>query len=81
MYIGCIKEETKGKDWRLESLCKSGGGATSCVCVCTKRVCVNFTEPKACAVGMYSTHESRYLYSQGEYICLLLIVYLKISLI
>ena len=52
-----------------------------CVCVCTKRVCVKFTVTKVCTVGIYSTYESRYLYSLGEYICLLLIVYLKISLI
>ena len=31
-------------------------------------------------IGAYSTAEYRYLYSLGEYICLLLIVYLKISL-
>ena len=51
------------------------------MCVCNKRVCVKFTEPKVCTVGIYSTYESGYLYSLGEYICLLLIVYLKISLI
>ena len=59
----------------------SQGEETSSVCVCTKRVCVKFTEQKVCTVGIYSTYESRYLYSLGEYICLLLIVYLKISLI
>ena len=48
-----------------------------CVCVCTKRVCEKFTEPMVCTVGIYSTYKSRYLYSVGEYICLLLIVYLK----
>ena len=26
----------------------------SCVCVCTKKVCVKFTEPKVCTVGIYS---------------------------
>jgi len=50
------------------------------MCVCTKTVCVSNTEPKACTVGVYSTYESRYLYSLGEYICLLLIVSLKIGL-
>ena len=44
------------------------GAETSCVCVCTKRVYVKFTEPKVCTVGIYSTYESRYLYSLGEYI-------------
>ena len=31
------------------------GTETSCVCVCTKRVCVSNTKPKACTVGIYST--------------------------
>ena len=62
------------QDWKQ-------GAETSCVCVCTKRVCVSNWEPKMCTVGIYRTYESRYLYSLGEYICLLLIVYLKISLI
>ena len=31
------------------------GAETSCVCVCTKRVCVSNTKPKACTVGIYST--------------------------
>ena len=31
------------------------GAKTSCVCVCTKRVCVSNTKPKACTVGIYST--------------------------
>ena len=57
------------------------GAETSCVCVCTKRVCVCDKKPNRCTVVVYSTEESRYLYSLGEYICLLLIVYLKISLI
>ena len=57
------------------------GPETSCVYVCTKRVWVKFTEPKVCTVVIYSTYESRYLYNQGEYICLLSIVHLKISLI
>ena len=34
---------------------KVQGAETSCVCVCTKRVCVKFTEPKVCTVGIYST--------------------------
>ena len=61
-------------------MCPYQGAETSCMCVCIKRVGVSNTEPKACTVGIYSTLESRYLYSPGEYICLLLIVYLKISL-
>ena len=53
-----------------------------CVCLYQKStVCIKFTEQKVCTVGIYSTYESRYLYSLGEYICLLLVVYLKISLI
>ena len=51
------------------------------VCACTKIEYVKFTELKACTVGIYSTYESLYLFSLGEYICLLLIVYLKICLI
>ena len=51
------------------------------MCVSIKKECVKFTEPKVCTVGVFSTYESRYFYSLGEYICLLLIVYLKISLI
>ena len=51
-----------------------------CVCLYQKSLCKD-TEPKACNVGIYSTYESRYLNSLEEYICLLLIVYLKISLI
>ena len=75
LYVDCIKEETKGKDGRLESLSKLGGGANvMCVCLYQKSVCVKFTEPKSCTVDMYSTYESRYLYSLGEYICLLLII-------
>ena len=31
------------------------GAETSCMFVCTKRVCVSDTEPKACTVGIYST--------------------------
>ena len=46
-----------------------------------QKVCVKFAESKVCTVGIYSTSESQYLYSLGEYICLLLIAYLKISLI
>ena len=38
-------------------------------------------ETEACTVGINSTQEPRYFYSLGEYISLLLIVYLKISLI
>ena len=53
------------------------GAETSCVCVCNKRVCVRNTESKACTVGINSTKESQYLYSLGEYTCLLLIVYLN----
>ena len=51
-----------------------------CVCLYQKSVC-KVTVPKVCTVGLYNTYESRYLYSLGEYICLLLIVYLEISLI
>ena len=62
------------------------GAETSCVCVCIKRVCVKFTEPKACTVGyrllqVYIQCIRISVFSLGEYICLLLIVYLKISLI
>jgi len=32
------------------------GAETSCVCVCTIRVFVRNTEPKACTVGIYSTN-------------------------
>ena len=28
------------------------GAETSCMCVCTKRVCVSNNEPKACTVGI-----------------------------
>ena len=49
----------------------------SWVCVCTKRVCVCDKEPNSCTVGVYSTEESWYLYSIGEYICLLLVDLLK----
>ena len=45
-----------------------------------KSVC-KVTVPKVCSEGLYSMYESRYLYSLGEYKCLLLIVYLKMSLI
>jgi len=31
------------------------GAETSCMRVCTKRVCLKFTEPKVCTVGLYST--------------------------
>ena len=57
------------------------GGGNVCMCVRTKRVRVCDKEPNSCTLGVYSTEESWYLYSLGEYICLLLIVYLKISLI
>ena len=50
------------------------GAETSCLCVCNN-------ELNSCTVGVYSTDESWYLYSLREYICLLLIFYLKISLI
>ena len=40
-------------------------GLSRVTCVCTKRVCVSNNEPKACTVGIYSTYESRYLYSLG----------------
>ena len=43
-----------------------------CVCLYQKSVCKVYRTK-----GLYSTLESRYLYSLGEYICLLLIVYLK----
>ena len=49
-----------------------------CVCLYQKSVCKD-TLPKVCTVGLYSMYESRYLYSLGEFIRLLLIVYLKIS--
>jgi len=57
-------------------------------------MCVCVSVPKKCAyvirnrivysvmyTGVYNTEESWYLYSLGEYICLSLIVSLKISLI
>ena len=50
-----------------------------CLCLHQKSVCKD-TLPKVFPEGLYSTYESRYLYSLGEYICLLLIVYFKISL-
>jgi len=51
-----------------------------CVCLYQKSVCkVYRTEGVYC--GIYSTYESRYLYSLREYICLLLTFYLKITLI
>ena len=71
--------QNKAKINRPCTLCSVQGAETSCVCVCTKRVCVKFTEPKVCTVGIYSTYESRYMYSLGEYICLLLIVNLQSS--
>jgi len=33
------------------------GAETSGVCVCTKIVCVKFTEPKVCTVGIYGIHK------------------------
>ena len=62
------------------------GAETSCACVCAKRVYVRNTEPKACTVGyrllqVYIQYIQISVFSLGEYICLLLIVYLKISLI
>jgi len=69
----CLRGSSRGVEISLDKI--------SCVCVCTKRVCVKFTEPKVCTVCLYGTYESRYLYSLGAYICLLLIVYLKISLL
>ena len=53
-----------------ELILDNQGAETLCVCVCAKGVCVKFNEPKVCTVGIY-----------GTYICVLLIVYLKISLI
>ena len=44
-----------------------------CVCLFQKSVC-QFKVPKVCTVGLYSTYASQYLYSLGEYICLLFIV-------
>ena len=37
------------------SLWQSQGAKTSCMSVCTKRVCVSDNERKACTVGIYST--------------------------
>ena len=51
------------------------------MCLYQKRVCVRNTEPKAWTVGIYSTLRISVFYSLREYICLLLIVYLKIRLI
>ena len=47
------------------------GAETSCMCVCTRRVCVSNNEPKACTVGVYRISVFVQL---GEYICLFLIV-------
>ena len=58
-----------------------GGRGGNIMYVCLYQKCVRNTKPKACTVGIYSTKESQCLYSLGEYIYLLLIVYLKISLI
>ena len=44
-------------------------------------MCVCLYQKSVCKVYTCSTYESWYLYSLGEYICLLLIVYLTISLI
>ena len=52
------------------------GVETSCLCVCTKRVCVCNKELNSCTVGVYSTDESWYLYSLGEYISLLLHIFI-----
>ena len=57
-----------------------GGGNVMFVCLYQKSVRV-YKELNSCTVGVYSTEDSWYLYSLGEYICLLPIVYLKISLI
>ena len=75
--------------YNLPKMVKGGGGNPSVsllwykqgaeMCVWIKRVCVKFTEPKVCTVDIYSTYESRYLYSLGVYMCILLIVYLKIN--
>ena len=44
------------------------GTERSCVCVSAPKECACVIR---CTVGVYSTEESRYLYSLGEYICLL----------
>ena len=45
----------EGIDFRDECVEYIQGAETSCVCVCTKRVCVSNTKPKASTVGIYST--------------------------
>ena len=68
VFFWVIKRSLIGLIFKIKSdVGKHQGADTSCMCVCTKRVCVKFTEPKACTVGIYSTYESRYLYSLGEY--------------
>ena len=42
-------------DMKVSSFVSNQGAETSCMCVCTKRVCVKFTKPKMCTVGVYST--------------------------
>ena len=49
-----------------------GGGNVMCVCLYQKSVCKLYRTE-----GIYSTYESWYLDSLGEYICLLLIVLLR----
>ena len=55
------------------------GAETSCLCVCTKRVCVRNIEGVYCSYIQY-IRISVFLVLR-EYICLLITVYLKISLI
>ena len=60
LFLTDFKEKIKN-DWMyfaevvLRTMGSLQGAETSCVCVCTKRVCVSNTKPKACTVGIYST--------------------------
>ena len=52
------------------------GAETSCMCVCTKRVCVSNNEPKACTVGKQYIRISVFVQSRG-YILFILNCLLK----
>jgi len=51
------------------------------VCLYQKNVCKVYRTEGVYCIGIYNTYKSWYLYILVKYICLLLIVYLKISLI
>ena len=57
-------------------------GRKRLVCVSVPKECASVIRNRNVVLSdVYSTEDSLYLYSLGEYICLLLIGYLKISLI